>query len=347
MVKQNANKGGPKHVMSIVSESLGGVMSASSPCDLPRNERQIAYIKEASKGKSAKHLLADPLADQIFTIMQQTKQGDRHGLFVRDTRPCPEPAFVLARDRQLDDLERFCTNPSEFSVLSIDLTFNLGDFDVTPTTYYHQLLESVRYSTSPIFVGPCLVHYRKTFGTYLFFASTLVGLRRPLEAVCAIGTDGEEALADAFTHEFHYATHLTCFTHFRKNLKHHLHGKGYPQSLAKEIIDDILGHQHDEVFSEGIVDCTSETELDTKLDVLESRWEKMELSAGLQPAFFNWFCKYKKDIVKKTMLRPIREQGVWDALHNLIQLTLVKLSTRCSKDTSISSLVNLLNLWKN
>lgn len=108
--------------------------------------------------------------------MQQTKQGDRHGLFIRDTRPCREPAFVLARDRQLDNLERFCTSPSEFSVLTIDPTFDLGEFNVTPTTYHHQLLESVCYSTCPAFVGPSLVHYRKTFNTYLFFALKLVGL---------------------------------------------------------------------------------------------------------------------------------------------------------------------------
>ena len=95
-------------------------------------------LQRAGKRKSAQHLLADPLADQIFAIMQQTKQG---------------PAFVLARDRQLDDLERFCTNPSEFSVLTIDPIFNLGDFDVTPTTYHHQLLESVRYSTCPVLLS--------------------------------------------------------------------------------------------------------------------------------------------------------------------------------------------------
>ena len=108
------------------------------------------------------------LADQVFTMMQQAKIGDHSGKFVRDTRPSPEPAFVLARDRQLDDVVRFCTPSSSFSILTVDPTFNLGEFDVTPTAYQNLLLQSVRYGTSPIFIGPTMIHYRKTFHTYLF-----------------------------------------------------------------------------------------------------------------------------------------------------------------------------------
>ena len=97
-------------------------------------------------------------------------------------------AFVLARDRQLDDLVRFCTVPTS---LTVDPTFNLGDFDVTPVTYRHLMLESVRYGSCPLFIGPTLVHYKKTFHTYVFFASTLIGLRKGLQRLRAFGTDGE------------------------------------------------------------------------------------------------------------------------------------------------------------
>lgn len=76
------------------------------------------------------------MADQVFTIMQQAKLEDCTGKFVRNCRSSPEPAFVLSRDWQLDDLVRFCTVSGNFSVLTIDPTFNLGDFDVTPTEYH-------------------------------------------------------------------------------------------------------------------------------------------------------------------------------------------------------------------
>ena len=83
---------GSKATLSIVSEKLGGVVDADSPCELPRNERQISYIK--SKSASPSH----PVVDQVFAIMQSAKEEDVMGKFVRETRPSPEPAFVLARD---------------------------------------------------------------------------------------------------------------------------------------------------------------------------------------------------------------------------------------------------------
>ena len=180
---------GPKHTISVVSEKVGGITKASSACDLPRNECQVSYLK--SRNFRHQQSGQDPLADQVFTIMQQAKVDDHTGKFVRDCRPCPEPAFVLARDQQLDDLVRFCTVPANFSLLTVNPIFNLGDFDVTPTAYRNLLLKTVRYGTHPVMIGPTLVHYRKTFGTYLFFASSLIGLRPELRALQAFGTDGE------------------------------------------------------------------------------------------------------------------------------------------------------------
>ena len=75
---------------------------------------------------------SDPVSDQIFAIMQSEKVEDCQGKFVWDTRPSPEPAF---------DPVRFCTIPDDFTILTVDPTFNLGDFDVTPTSYRHLSLE--------------------------------------------------------------------------------------------------------------------------------------------------------------------------------------------------------------
>ena len=200
-IESQSKSSGPKTTLSLVSEKLGGVVDADSPCELPRNERQVSYIKSKSTSSNL------PLADQVFAIMQSAKQEDVIGKFVRETRPSPEPAFVLARDRQLDDLVRFCTGADEFSILTVDPTFNLGDFDVTPTTYRHCLLESTRSGNPPVLIGPTMIHYRKTFHTYLFFASTLIGLRQELQGLRAFGTDGEKAFVNAFLHEFRYVMH--------------------------------------------------------------------------------------------------------------------------------------------
>lgn len=95
MMKAEVQHSGPKQTVSVVSKKVGGGTGASSSGELPRNERQVSYIKRHSNIVSpSSH--SDPQADQVFTIMQQAKLGDMSGKFVRDTRPTPDPAFVLA-----------------------------------------------------------------------------------------------------------------------------------------------------------------------------------------------------------------------------------------------------------
>ena len=75
-------------MLSVVSKSV----AATSPCDLPRNERQIAYVQRSTKSRSlsSSSLVGDPLADQVFALMQKAKLGDSDGFFVRDICPCPD-----------------------------------------------------------------------------------------------------------------------------------------------------------------------------------------------------------------------------------------------------------------
>ena len=102
---------GPKSALGIVSEKLGGIVDADSPCEpFLETNGKISYIK--SKSTSSNPVLAD----QVFAMMRSAEE-DVMGKFVRETRPSPEPAFVLARDRQLDDLVRFCAVGEGFSIL--------------------------------------------------------------------------------------------------------------------------------------------------------------------------------------------------------------------------------------
>ena len=159
-------------------------------------------------------------------------------------------------------------------------------------------------------IGPTLVHYRKTFGTYLFFASSLIGLRPELRALQAFGTDGEKALADAFGHEYQYATRLSCFIHCRQNIKQQLRDRHFPETVAKTVLDDVFGTQQGEIFAEGLVDSASNEEFNKKLQMLEKRWNEIEsCNPQITPGFHGWFLQYKADIMKSTMLRPVREEA--------------------------------------
>ena len=209
MIKTEMAHNGPKEVVAAVSENVGGVLYANAPGELPRGERQVINARKF-KGHGIDGV------DELFVIMQKAKAGDSYA--------SPDPAIVVASDQQLDDVVKFCASPvgTESSIMTIDPTFCLGEFECTPTTYRHLLVITRRYNTPPIFIGPVLIHYRKNFASFLFFASSLVSAKRELQRLKAFGTDGEETLVEAFAHEFRFATHLYCFIHVRNNIKKNL-----------------------------------------------------------------------------------------------------------------------------
>lgn len=47
--------------------------------------------------------------------------------FVRAVKAASEPAIVVSTMCQLKDLSRFCTSSFEFSIVTVNATFNLGD----------------------------------------------------------------------------------------------------------------------------------------------------------------------------------------------------------------------------
>ena len=64
---------------------------------------------------------------------------------------------------------------SKFGIVTADPTSTLEDFDVTPITYQHLLLETKQSKKTPVFLGPVLTRYWKTFTTYLFLCHHLLG----------------------------------------------------------------------------------------------------------------------------------------------------------------------------
>lgn len=76
------------------------------------------------------------------------------------------------------------------------------------------------------------------------------------------------------------------------------------------MLDDVFGVQQDEVFAEGLVDCTSDSEFSEKLKVLGKRWSDIEEhDSQISRGFYDWFVQHKSDIIKSTMLRPVQEEA--------------------------------------
>ena len=302
MIKKEGAHAGPKEVVSSLSHNVGGVMGAVAPGQLPRDEMQVSNAKRhlqfSEKGG---------VSDELLIVMQKAKADP----IVRDVKTSPDPAIVVCTDSQLSDLERFCAPSLELpcSVLTVDPTFCLGDFECTPISYHHLLLVSRRYGKHPVFIGPLLIHYRKNFASFLFFASSLIGLRKSLEAIRVFGTDGEIALVDAFSHEFRFSTHLFCFNHVR-NIKKELQGRKFPESDVVEIIEKIFGKLVGGVFSEGIVDAESEDEFFEKLEELKELISEREIhGSGIRTGFFDWLSQYKAENIVSGMLKPVRREA--------------------------------------
>lgn len=74
----------------------------------------------------------------LYALMEKCKMDESMvDPFVWSVVGAPDPMCVLATNNQLNDIERFCCNSQQFSILGVDPTFNLGDFSVTVTTFRH------------------------------------------------------------------------------------------------------------------------------------------------------------------------------------------------------------------
>jgi len=298
-----------KEALDAVYCSVGDVTNARSLGELPRGPQDIYNARYVAKKmdsqaeynpeacKKAKDSLC---LDSIWTLLERAKREEersRESIFIRECTIHPDLFVVLANDRQLEEIGQFCTNPSEFSVLGIDPTFNIFDRNIslTVTTYRNLKLENKQTNKPPVFIGPLLMHQHKDWKTYSKFAHALTAESSVLEGVLACGTDGEKALIDGFKRNFRFSTFLRCFIHFKDNIKRELGERGFPAGEKQTFIDEIFGRQDGTVKYFGLVDCESEEEFDAKLGSLKDSWLEREstIACRKQMSFFEWFKKEK------------------------------------------------------
>lgn len=249
--------------------------------------------------------------DPLFSVMLMCKESEGNKLidsFVRVVNGAPEPMAVLAFDWTLHDLERFCTiDQPDKSILTVDPTFNLGDFNVTVTTYRHPFLVNSS-GKHPSMLGPLFIHEQKKFESYYFFASSLVGLNPKLKNIHAFGTDGEKALINGFNAVFNSPLHIRCFLHFRGNLEAKLGSLGLPKQERIEFLRDVFGNPSD--MEEGLVDAASEQEFEAMLSSLQQLWDAREKQYNDPPQFYTWFVsnlqRSSGDIDVKTLEKSCR-----------------------------------------
>eukprot|EP00112_Aurelia_sp_Birch-Aquarium-sp1_P022696 Seg6496.2 transcript_id=Seg6496.2/GoldUCD/mRNA.D3Y31 product="hypothetical protein" protein_id=Seg6496.2/GoldUCD/D3Y31 len=228
---KHASKDVPRKqlVKRLLDEALGP-LSVRSFNDHPRNHQQISDFRKS------------PERDEVVEILDLFKeqQCDPQTAYVRDITIAPEKTVFLANERQLCDLQRFCTRPHIFSVLGVDPTFNIRNFYVTMSTYRHLMLVTSR-QVHPVMIGPILMHYGKGFDSSFQLPSNIVRFRRELANIRCFGTGGEVKVSHALKSVFTGGYHLMCDIHMRDNVDSKLSDLRVKGATKKEILNAVFG----------------------------------------------------------------------------------------------------------
>ena len=284
-----------KEVFNNLIEEQGGLENIKTGSSIARNRKQVANFKLNSKSTS------DPLLELSGLAKDQEKCENR---FVREVRSAPEFTIFLANNRQLNDLERFCTNPDNFSILGIDTTFNIGQYYVTVTTYRNMLMLTEK-EVEPVMIGPILIHQKKSFDSYFKLTSSILQEKPSLKHLKVYGTDGDVSLSQACEVCFTAADHLLCDIHMYDNISKKLQSLNIPKDVSKTILCDIFGLSKEDIKDPGLVDSLNDDEFDENLTNLISKWRDMHQNGQ---EFINYFVENKSPLIKQCMSANIRSK---------------------------------------
>lgn len=282
-------------------------MGADSAGSLPQGRQQIYDSRRLPKTVTS--TAVRPTQDSFSDCLRASKEELKD--FIRVCLAHPEELYILYDDRQINDLTRFCTSPIKNSLLSVDPTFDFGEFAVTPITIHHLMLQSGKTGNHPIMLGPVMLHHKKTYQTYYTLASRVASANPKLHEVKGIVTDGEEPLQNSFSHVFSRAQPLRDFRHFRQNMDSALKDMGIASKKDKRsFLNDVFGYTEDDVYIKGLCDCENQDEFRALLDSFRPVWKEREanLIGGKGEKVFTWIAN-RAEIICNNMLREPREKA--------------------------------------
>ena len=193
MLKDATNKKKPREAIHhVVGNEIGGIRSCSGIGQLPRNRQQANYFRRIKSNFGGfvpvKNMSGEGNDDPWYGLLKeiQLQAKKRNTAFIRDVKLGGEPLCVLATDRQLIDIVRFYCSTTSYKPLTVDPTFNIGKFNVTPISYQHLMLDNVKDGNHPTLIGPILIHKRKMEETYSIFCGSLKALQPEIGNLLAL-----------------------------------------------------------------------------------------------------------------------------------------------------------------
>ena len=77
-----------------------------------------------------------------YCSLREYKFQDKDTAFICDVGVPAKLFCLFTNERQLNNLQRFCCYVNLFKALTVDLTFDIGEFHVMPILYQLLLLET-------------------------------------------------------------------------------------------------------------------------------------------------------------------------------------------------------------
>ena len=286
---------GPSTIFDETVESTGGILHCDVMADMPRDVKQIKNSRQSLKEKENK--------DQFASLLDLSKQQSS----VRNLQWTPSPRVVFCTDEQMSEIVQECCPSGSTSVLSIDTTYNIGEFYVTSTTYQSSKFINTRTKKPANLPGPAMFHVNRSEKDFKYFSHTLLEMNEHFEDVAFVGGDRDKA-QQGFIKPLKRCKFLPCKKHVEDDISRKLTCLGLGD-LKEEVSKDIFGDEKNK--EKGIIDSTNDDEFLAKVISVSDKWDDLERMKypGKEPEFAAYFRKYIEEDMKNGMLLPVRRSA--------------------------------------
>lgn len=302
----------------------GGLRHCTSTTKFARNMTQIYNIAKSTKGaQNTTTCLSSQ--DEMVKLLLMKDEEQSSIRFTHQTKDC-NLLVTLATDFQLSALAKFCTG-DKFSIFGADMTYNAGQFYVTPTTIRHPMLINTRSMVEPALLGPTIIHTQHNVNVYKAFAADLVNCDDRLKNIKYLGSDRQMEIYNGFKSHMPGLGHMLCKKHLEDNVSEYLSNKSVPGTERQKVLSDIFGY---------LACCKNEEEYEVSLSEVKRKWDKINVD------LYPWFIRYQSNAFKRSMLSTERQRaGLGDKFfYNNANESVNKLiKDRVSRKTSLTEFV--------
>jgi len=260
LLKEASGRKGPLRIFDEISVDIGGVLDCKQSVDLPRDSKQVINAHQRSQKKAYE--------DKFASLLDLSKNDNA----LHNLPWMPAPRVVYFIDEQVDDIIRECCHPNSRCILSIDTTFNIGNFYVTTTMYQSEKVISKRTAEPANLPGPAMFHTTKTQKDYLYFAHTLLESSYALERIVFVGGDRDK-VQSFFLKPLEGSIFLLCKKHVEDNIMEKIADLGL-NSIKCELLQDVFGDERKK--ERGIINSDTTEEFLAKVESVSSKWDKIE-----------------------------------------------------------------------